>query len=261
MKLSKQTLRGVGFTVVLIAPLLVLADTPAFVPLSDIPAIKNLGGAPDIAAFFNALYKIAIGAAVVIAVLQLVRAGITYSMSDAITSKEEAKHLMLVSILGLVLVLSPAIVFSVINPEILNIKIDAGKLQLNPLKHVDTSKAANVTGTAKEAENINSCTATPGCTVQRTRVGKGDISQCVCSTKNNSTADADACSAKGTGSTKCEVEPLARTAGNCVCRTTLTPSTAEGPAASAEDPEKKCVAEGGEWIGVSRAVAQAYCKK
>jgi hypothetical protein len=126
-------------------PLLVLADTPpppttppptatppptttdddgvAFVSLTNSPALEGAGNAATLPTFVNSLYKIAIGLAAVLAVLQIIRAGIMYMGGDSVTEKKEAKSLIALSIGGLVLILSPVIVFSIINPSILDLKI------------------------------------------------------------------------------------------------------------------------------------------
>lgn len=95
-----------------------------FVPLTNIPQLTEVAGAFSLEAFLNALYRISIGIAAVVAVLQIMRAGIMYMGSDSgFAEKKEAKNLIALSIGGLILVLSPVIVFSVINPEILTLKI------------------------------------------------------------------------------------------------------------------------------------------
>lgn len=95
-----------------------------FVPLTNIPQLTEIGGAFSLEAFLNALYRISIGIAAVVAVLQIMRAGIMYMGSDSgFAEKKEAKNLIALSIGGLILVLSPVVVFSIINPEILTLKI------------------------------------------------------------------------------------------------------------------------------------------
>lgn len=105
-------------------------DTPQFVSLSNIPALGlDQNSIPSLPIFLNDLYKICIGIAVVIAVLQLIRGGITYMLVDSVTTKEQARHSITAAILGLILVLSPYIVFSIINPKILSLQIDVSQLQ------------------------------------------------------------------------------------------------------------------------------------
>lgn len=107
----------------LLVPAAVFAQETGFVPLTNIPFVFETGSAFNLTSFLNGLYRLCIGAAAVIAVLQIMRAGIIYMGGDSVTEKKEAKNLIALSIGGLILVLSPVIVFSVINPEILTLKI------------------------------------------------------------------------------------------------------------------------------------------
>lgn len=115
----------------LILPSLALAQTggPGFIPLTNIPFLTETGNAFNLDSFLNGLYRLCIGAAAVLAVLQIMRAGIMYMGGDSVTEKKEAKNLIALSIGGLILVLSPVVVFSVINPEILSLKIDVSGLE------------------------------------------------------------------------------------------------------------------------------------
>lgn len=95
-----------------------------FIPLTNVPFIQEAGGAFNLTDFLNGLFRVCIGIAAVVAVLQIMRAGIMYMGSDSgFAEKKEAKNLIALSIGGLILVLSPVVVFSVINPEILSLKI------------------------------------------------------------------------------------------------------------------------------------------
>lgn len=108
-------------------PLGALAQGTDFVPLTNIPAITEVGNAittpAGLSIFLNNIYRLCIGIAGVVAVLQIMRAGIMYMGGDSVTEKKEAKNLIALSIGGLILVLSPVVVFSIINPEILSLKI------------------------------------------------------------------------------------------------------------------------------------------
>jgi hypothetical protein len=101
-----------------------------FTSLSGVPAFTNaVTGGGNLSSFFNTLYMLSIGAVAIIAVLQIMRAGIMYMGSDVVTEKSQAKHLIRSSLFGLVLVLSPALIFSLINPNIIkNIGFDVGGL-------------------------------------------------------------------------------------------------------------------------------------
>lgn len=101
----------------------------SFVPLTSLPGISEVTSSNNIAGFLNQLYRLSIGAAAVLAVLQIIRAGLMYMTEESISEKKEARHLITMAILGLVLVLSPAIVFGVIDPRILDLSIDLQGIQ------------------------------------------------------------------------------------------------------------------------------------
>lgn len=91
-----------------------------FQALTGIPGIKEAGSSQNLGTLINNLYRIAIGIAGVIAVLQIIKGGITYMLGDGVTEKREATHHIRMSVLGLFLVLSPYLVFSIIDPRIVN---------------------------------------------------------------------------------------------------------------------------------------------
>lgn len=124
-------------------PLFVFAQeaatsTTGFIPLTNIPQLTDLGNNFTLDGFLNQLYRIAIGIAAIVAVLQIMRAGIMYMGGDSVTQKKEARDLIALSIGGLLLVLSPVIVFSIVNPSILSLKIDTSDLGTE-LGHATTS--------------------------------------------------------------------------------------------------------------------------
>jgi type IV secretory pathway VirB2 component (pilin) len=105
-------------------PLVVFGQDATFVPLTTgVPFLENVGNADSLSTFLNDIYKVCIGVAATLAVLQIMRAGIMYMGGDSVTEKKEAKNLIAMSIGGLILVLSPVVVFSIINPEILSLEI------------------------------------------------------------------------------------------------------------------------------------------
>jgi len=133
-----------AFAALLFFPALALADVDAaFVPLTNIPGLLDAGttvvGPEGLSTFLNNIYRICIGAAAVIAVLQIMRAGIMYMGGDSVTEKKDAKNLIALSVGGLILVLSPVIVFSIINPRILDLKIEG----INLLKVEEPARIAD----------------------------------------------------------------------------------------------------------------------
>lgn len=113
--------------VTLLLPVLAHADQ-TFVPLTQIPAVADIQQSQNFSDFLNGLYKICIGIAAVVAVLKIVQGGIIYMLSDSITEKRTAREHISLAIIGLVLVLSPAIVFGIIDPRILQFNVDVASL-------------------------------------------------------------------------------------------------------------------------------------
>lgn len=103
-------------------------ESVGFIPLTDLPGLREAANSSTIPVFLNNVYKLCIGAAAVLAVLQIMRGGITYMLGDSITEKKEARTLMLMSVVGLMLVLSPVIVFGLIDPRILSLQLNFGNL-------------------------------------------------------------------------------------------------------------------------------------
>ena len=122
----------------------VLAD--GFVALAPIPGLTQgiTANTAGLAQFFNNLYRFAIGMAAVLAIIQIIWGGIEIAVNkDNVSKIIDSKGRILQAILGLVLVLSPVLVFSIINPSILNLSIN--------LRELDTRTAfqagTNGTGT------------------------------------------------------------------------------------------------------------------
>ena len=104
-----------------------------FIPLTGIPGLQELraaGNGDTLSDFFNALYKICIGAAATIAVFNIMYAGFRGMLNEgSVLEKGKIRDRIKNSLLGLLLVLSPAIVFGVIDPRILNLEIDFSRLK------------------------------------------------------------------------------------------------------------------------------------
>lgn len=129
------------------------SDIPAFVPLTSIPIFGDIGSSDNLASFLNGVYRISIGAAAVLAVIQITRAGITYMLGDSVTEKREARHLLAMSFFGLLLVLSPTIVFGIIDERILSLDINTAGLQTGNLGPGSTSFQSPTLGDGPGAGN------------------------------------------------------------------------------------------------------------
>lgn len=112
-------------------------DAPTYTPLVGIPGVTDLKNA-SIAEYINALYLLSISIGGLIGVVKISMAGVKYSMSDIVTSKEEAKEDIKGVLLGLGILLIPFIVLNTIyagltNLDVLKLK-DADKIKLEPSK-------------------------------------------------------------------------------------------------------------------------------
>lgn len=117
-----------------------------FVPLAVIPGLTDVQATSGgLASFFNNLYKYLIGLAAVCAVIEITWAGIEMATNaDNVSKQSEGKERITQAIFGLVLVLSPVLVFSIINPNILNLSLNLPALDT---KSGPPSESAPATGT------------------------------------------------------------------------------------------------------------------
>lgn len=176
---------------VITLPLAVHGQTNTFAPLNpSLPGIKEFVGSNSIPDLLNNIYKICIGIAAVLAVLQIMRAGVLYMGGDSITEKKEARDLISMSVIGLVLVLAPTIVFSIINPDILQLKIGASSLK------VETTTPVNGAGAQAAAQ----CSQYAATNLKAVTLAQGQT----CDAKlGTGYAAVDCCQNLPTGSTCC----------------------------------------------------------
>jgi hypothetical protein len=116
------------FLTLLLTPIVALAQT--FVPLVGIPGATTGGG--DLSAYLNAIYRISISLAALLAVLVLIKAGVKYMFSDIVTDKASAKSDIRGAILGLLLIISAVLILSTINENITNFSISIDPIEVPP---------------------------------------------------------------------------------------------------------------------------------
>lgn len=195
----KKALIVLGLIVLGVAPH-VFAE--GFVPLAPIPGLTDKAtvgsviGPDTLANFFNNLYKYLIGVAATLAVIEIIWGGLLYSTTDSVGNKEQGKEKIQMAIFGLILVLSPVLVFSIINPSILNLS-----LNLPPIKTL-TTPAGSLSGTGSTTEAVAN-----GCTVS---LNQGTVG---CSTREAAEAFAASCS-NGQGQVYLSSDAAARGVGN-----------------------------------------------
>jgi hypothetical protein len=120
-----------------------------FVPLAGIPGLTQdvPVTSAGLAGFFNNLYKYLIGLAAALAVIQITWSGIRIAFhQDSVSSIIDGKKNIMQAILGLVLVLSPTLVFSIINPNILNLSVSLPPLD-TATSTTNGSGGSSTTGT------------------------------------------------------------------------------------------------------------------
>jgi hypothetical protein len=134
------------------------AFAQGFVPLAPIPGLTE-GATADtagLANFFNNLYKYLIGLAAALAVIEIIWGGLEISTQDSVSKNKDGKDRIYQAIFGLVLVLSPVLVFSIINPSILNLSLNLPKL--------DTKSTAPVTTTPETRPVLETNSQLQSCT-------------------------------------------------------------------------------------------------
>lgn len=127
----------------------------SFVPLTNIPGLTNVAAnSAGLATFFNNLYKYLIGIAAVLAVIEIIWGGLEM-MGESVTKHSKGRERITQAILGLVLVLSPVLVFTIINPSILNLSLNL------PVLDTPTTVTTTTTGgTGTQTTTQNGCTTT-----------------------------------------------------------------------------------------------------
>lgn len=134
-----------------------------FVALAPIPGLTEGGAADsdDLADFFNNLYKYLIGLAAAFAVIEIIWGGLEISTKDSVSKQSDGRNRITQAIFGLILVLSPVLVFSIINPSILNLSINIPALDTKQL--VEGEDDPRETDLGNECAPVGSSLPLPGC--------------------------------------------------------------------------------------------------
>src|SRR3989344_3021283 len=124
--MKTSVIRIMVFLAAFLSAPLAYAEDAGFTALAPIPGLtdKALVESSGFADFFNKLYIYLIGAAVILAIIMIVWGGLEYSTQDSISKKSDGKSKIYNALFGLVLVLSPVLVFTIINPQILSLNLN-----------------------------------------------------------------------------------------------------------------------------------------
>lgn len=93
-----------------------------FVNLVGIPGL-NSNGLPNLNQYINALYRLSISIAALLAVIKIVIAGAKYMLSDIVTHKEDAKKDIQGALIGLLIVIGAIIILNTVNTDLTNLDL------------------------------------------------------------------------------------------------------------------------------------------
>lgn len=176
-----------------------------FVPLTHFPQIQSLAQSQGFGTFVNTLYKILIGAGAVLAVIMIMVAGVQFMTSrGSVASNEKAKSRIQNALLGLLLILSPVIVFGIINPSILQLNLGnefGGLKQDHGINQDAFSSSPNPALSAQQCSTAKNQTIVP--------IPPGKTSSSVCSAKGSGWAsyDLQCCSTNDSSQACCAYDP------------------------------------------------------
>lgn len=94
-----------------------------FIGLVGIPGIEP-NGDTDLNAYINALYRLSISLAALLAVIKIVAAGAKYMLTDIVPAKEDAKKDIQGALIGLLIVIGAIIILNTVNTDLT--KLDLG---------------------------------------------------------------------------------------------------------------------------------------
>lgn len=121
-----------------------------FRALVGIPGIENVTGEGGLNQYINALYRLSISIAALLAVLKIVIAGAKYMLTDIVPAKEEAKKDIQGALIGLLIVIGAIIILNTINSDLTNVNFN-----LSPVVVDDVQQ---LTGNQQfQAECANGC--------------------------------------------------------------------------------------------------------
>lgn len=118
----------------LLALILLLVPTAIFAEYQPLVGIPGIDVGSDFNAYINALYKLSIALAALLAVIKIIVAGAKWMLTDLISSKEEAKKDIEGAILGLLIIIAAVIILETINPQLTKTNVFVA-----PVSDVDNS--------------------------------------------------------------------------------------------------------------------------
>lgn len=106
----------------------------SYQPLSPLPDTTVSGKVTDLGTYITGIYKIAIGVAIILAVLSFIIAGLEWMTAEAVGKKEDAIKKINAALFGLLLTLGSWLFLNTINPATVNFN-----LKLDEVSVIDSS--------------------------------------------------------------------------------------------------------------------------
>jgi hypothetical protein len=129
-----------------------------YVPMVGFPGLENASGLTT-QQYVQAIYNLAISVGALLAVIQIIFAGVEYMFSDVVTSKSAAIKRIRGSLLGLLIIISAVLLLQTINPDLLNLDIfkNAPAIETILSDQKDTQTACE-----KDAKSYECCNSQGG---------------------------------------------------------------------------------------------------
>lgn len=102
-----------------------------FVNLVGIPGLSGDPTAGGLNDYINALYRLSISIAALLAVIKIVIAGAKYMLSDIVTHKEDAKKDIQGALVGLLIVIGAIIILNTVNTDLTNLDLTIATTTVN----------------------------------------------------------------------------------------------------------------------------------
>jgi hypothetical protein len=113
--------------------------TEGYVPIVGVPGLEQAGGLTA-QQYVEALYKLSIAIGAMLAVIQIIFAGVQYMFTDVITSKSDAISRIWGALWGLVILLGAVLILQTVNPDLLNLNIFSNAPSIDNIKGVEPKK-------------------------------------------------------------------------------------------------------------------------
>jgi hypothetical protein len=145
--------------ITLALPLGVFAADSNFVPLVGIPGLTDVMNITDeggLNQYINALYRLSISIAALLAVIKIVAAGAKYMLTDIVPAKSEAKSDIQGALIGLLIVIGAIIILNTVNSDLTNLKLSLPDQQITQGEKIQDKIRRQLQSMEERAEEMGS---------------------------------------------------------------------------------------------------------